>query len=305
LYAERLRAQGNCRQAARGAEAVVTDGTGKADSAAHAWRPPRFMVIAAHPDDAEFGPAGTAAKWIDEGSVGWLVCCTSGDQGGEDYDADPLELAVLREEEQRAAAAIIGYEGVSFLNQPDGALVNDLALRELLVREIRAFRPDAILATDPEALFYADRGVNHTDHRAAGLAAVDAAYPAARNPMAFPWLARDGLGPHRVRRLYLFWSNAASVRIDVSATIGRKLDALRAHASQLKDPAALEERIRHWAAEEGQAIGVAAAEALRVIVIDDDADEGPEASEGEPAETTAATASAMEPLSEPAPEPAR
>jgi LmbE family N-acetylglucosaminyl deacetylase len=279
----------------------VTDGTNPPDAVSQPWRPARFMVIAAHPDDAEFGPAATAAKWIDEGSVGWLVCCTSGDQGGEDPEADPLELALLREDEQRAAAAIVGYEGVSFLNQPDGALANDLALRELLVREIRTFRPDAILATDPEALFYADRGVNHTDHRAAGMAAVDAAYPAARNPMAFPWLARDGLAPHRVRRLYLFWSNAATVRIDVSATIGRKLDALRAHASQLKDPAGLEERIRQWAAEEGQAIGVAAAEALRVIVIDDDADEGPEGAAVQAAESPAETAA----TTEPAPEPAR
>ena len=283
---------------------MVTDGTTPTEPVSHPWRPGRFMVITAHPDDAEFGPAATAAKWIDEGSVGWLVCCTSGDQGGEDPEADPLELALLREEEQRAAAAIVGYQGVSFLNQPDGALANDLALRELLVREIRTFRPDAILATDPEALFYADRGVNHTDHRAAGMAAVDAAYPAARNPMAFPWLARDGLAPHRVRRLYLFWSNAATVRIDVSATIGRKLDALRAHASQLKDPAGLEERIRQWAAEEGQAIGVAAAEALRVIVIDDDADEAPEAAEAQAAGTTAETAAATEPAPEPVPEPA-
>jgi len=283
---------------------VVTDGTTPTEPVSHPWRPGRFMVITAHPDDAEFGPAATAAKWIDEGSVGWLVCCTSGDQGGEDPEADPLELALLREEEQRAAAAIVGYQGVSFLNQPDGALANDLALRELLVREIRTFRPDAILATDPEALFYADRGVNHTDHRAAGMAAVDAAYPAARNPMAFPWLARDGLAPHRVRRLYLFWSNAATVRIDVSATIGRKLDALRAHASQLKDPAGLEERIRQWAAEEGQAIGVAAAEALRVIVIDDDADEGPDVAEAQAAGTTAETAAATEPAPEPVPEPA-
>ena len=283
---------------------MVTDGTTPTEPVSHPWRPGRFMVITAHPDDAEFGPAATAAKWIDEGSVGWLVCCTSGDQGGEDPEADPLELALLREEEQRAAAAIVGYQGVSFLNQPDGALANDLALRELLVREIRTFRPDAILATDPEALFYADRGVNHTDHRAAGMAAVDAAYPAARNPMAFPWLARDGLAPYRVRRLYLFWSNAATVRIDVSATIGRKLDALRAHASQLKDPAGLEERIRQWAAEEGQAIGVAAAEALRVIVIDDDADEGPEVAEAQAAGTTAETAAATEPAPEPVPEPA-
>ena len=246
-----------------------------AGPAPHDWRPARFMVIAAHPDDAEFGPAGTAARWIDAGSEGWLVCCTSGDQGGEDPDADPLVLSALRETEQRAAAAIIGYAGVSFLHQPDGALANDLALRELLVREIRTFRPDAVLATDPEALFYRDGGVNHTDHRAAGFAAVDAVYPAARNPMAFPWLARDGLAAHRVRRLYLFWSNQPTVWIDVSATLDRKLAALAAHASQIHDADGLATRIRAWAAEEGAPIGAAAAEALRVVVIDDDEDEGP------------------------------
>jgi LmbE family N-acetylglucosaminyl deacetylase len=258
---------------------------------AHAWRPARFMLIAGHPDDADFGPAATAARWIDEGSVGWLVCCTSGDQGGEDPDIDPLELAALREKEQRDAAAVIGYAGVSFLHQPDGALANDLALRELLVREIRTFRPDAVLATDPETIFHGDGGVNHTDHRAAGMAAVDASYPAARNPMAFPWLAREGLAAHRVRRLYLFWSNSPSVRVDVTATIGRKIDALRAHASQIKEPDRLESRIRDWAREEGEAIGSQAAEALRVIVIDDDDDEAPEPAEAEAADASAEAAS--------------
>ena len=233
------------------------------------------MLIAAHPDDAEFGPAGTAARWIDAGSKGWLVCCTSGDQGGEDPDADPLELAALRESEQRAAAAIIGYDGVSFLHQPDGALANDLALREQLVREIRTFRPDAVLATDPDTLFYKGGGINHTDHRAAGLAAVDAVYPAARNPMAFPSLARSGLAAHRVRRMYLFWSDRADTWIDITATLDRKLAALRAHASQIHDADALATRIHRWAGEEGSGIGVGAAEALRLIVIDDDEDEGP------------------------------
>lgn len=228
------------------------------------------MVIAAHPDDAEFGPSGTAARWIEQGSVGWLVCCTSGDQGGEDPDADPFELAAVRETEQRAAAAVTGYAGVSFLHQPDGALANDLALRELLVREIRTFRPDAVLATDPETIFHGDGGVNHTDHRAAGMAAVDAVYPAARNPMAFPWLARNGLAAHPVRRLYLFWSNHASVRVDISTTLDRKLAALREHRSQIQEPDQLEERIRAWAAEEGAPAGLAAAESLRLIVIDDD-----------------------------------
>jgi LmbE family N-acetylglucosaminyl deacetylase len=247
--------------------------TEPAGPAPHDWRPDRFMVIAAHPDDADFGPAGTAARWIDAGSVGWLVCCTSGDQGGEDPDADPLELAATREREQRAAAAVIGYAGTTFLHGPDGALANDLALRELLVREIRTFRPDAVLATDPEAIFHRGGGVNHTDHRAAGMAAVDAVYPAARNPMAFPALARDGLAAHAVRRLYLFWSERADAWVDVSGTLQRKLDALAEHRSQITDMERLASRIRAWAAEEGEAIGVEAAESLRLIVIDEDEDE--------------------------------
>ena len=233
------------------------------------------MVIVAHPDDADFGPAATVSRWIDAGSQGWLVCCTSGDQGGEDPDIDPFELAATREEEQRVAAAIVGYAGISFLHQPDGALANDLALREQLVREIRIFCPDAVLATDPETLFYRDGGVNHTDHRAAGFAAVDAVYPAARNPMAFPSLARSGLAAHRVRRLYLFWSERADTWVDVSATLERRIDALRAHASQIHDLDGLAGRIRKWAAEEGATIGSTAAETFRLVVIDDDEDEGP------------------------------
>ena len=233
------------------------------------------MVIVAHPDDADFGPAATASRWIDAGSVGWLVCCTSGDAGGEDPDLDPMELAALREEEQRIAADVVGYAGVSFLHQPDGALDNDLALREHLVREIRTFRPDAVLATDPEVVFYRDGGVNHTDHRVAGMAAVDAVYPAARNAMAFPWLARDGLAAHKVRRVYLFWSDRSDTWVDISATFERKIEALRAHTSQIHDAEGLADRIRSWAGEEGAPIGATAAEALRIVIIDDDEDEGP------------------------------
>jgi LmbE family N-acetylglucosaminyl deacetylase len=234
------------------------------------------MVIAAHPDDAEFGPAATAARWIDAGSVGWLVCCTSGDQGGEDHAADPLALAATREAEQRAAAAIVGYAGVTFLHQPDGAVANDLPLREHLVREIRTFRPDAVLTHDPEVLFYGGGGVNHTDHRAAGIAAVDAVFPAARNPMAFPSLARDGLAPQKVRRLYLFWPSRPDTWVDVTATLDRRLAALRCHESQLRHPERLDERIRTWAAEEGEPIGAAAGEAFRLVVLDDDEEDAPE-----------------------------
>lgn len=245
-------------------------------TAPHGWRPERFLVITAHPDDAEFGPAATAAKWIDAGSVGRLVCCTSGDQGGEDADLDPLALAATREAEQTAAAAIVGYEGVSFLHQPDGAVANDLPLRELLVGEIRAFRPDAVLTHDPDVLFYAGGGVNHADHRTVGIAAVDAVFPAARNPMAFPALARGGLAPHRVRRLYLFWSNAPDAWVDVTDTFDRRIDALRCHVSQLHHPERLDERIRAWGAEEGKSIGATYGEAFRLVVIDEDEEDAPE-----------------------------
>lgn len=287
--AEALTTQGD----ATGLAAAEADGTAASSPPAdatmprparsqedHAWRPARVMVIVAHPDDADFGPAATVARWVDAGSVAWLVCCTSGDQGGEDPDLDPLELARLREEEQRRAAEVVGFEGVTFLHQPDGALANSLALRELLVREIRTFRPDAVLAQDPETLFHGGGGVNHTDHRTAGLAAVDAVYPAARNPMAFPHLERSGLRHHRVRRLYLFWSTKADVRIDVSATIERKIRALAAHPSQIREPDRLNERVRRWAAEEGKAIGAAAAESFRLIVIDEDEESADEESAG-------------------------
>ena len=240
----------------------------------HTWRPERFMVIAAHPDDADFGPAATAAAWIDQGSVGWLICCTSGDAGAEDPNTDPLELAALREREQRAAAEVVGYAGVSFLHMPDGALANDLILREHLVREIRTFKPDAVLATDPENLFPRDAGVNHTDHRAAGYAAVDAVYPAARNPMAFPWLARDGLAAHRVRRLYMFWTDKPTAYVDITATVDRKVAALRCHQSQVGDRLGeVEKWIREWSGEQGKEVGVANAEGFHLVVIDEE-DEG-------------------------------
>jgi LmbE family N-acetylglucosaminyl deacetylase len=228
------------------------------------------MVIVGHPDDADFGPAGAASAWIDAGAEGWLVCCTSGDAGGEDPTLDPMDLARAREEEQRKAAAIVGYAGVTFLHQPDGNLVNDLALREMLVREIRTFKPDAVFCGDPEVVVHNGGGINHTDHRAAAMAAVDAVYPAARNPMAFPWLARGGLAAHKVRRLYLMWTNQPSVWIDVTATADRKIEALRSHSSQIHDSEAVFARIRGRLAEQGERIGVASAEPYRLVVLEPD-----------------------------------
>ena len=226
------------------------------------------MVIVAHPDDADFGPAASIASWVRAGTIAQLVCCTSGDAGADDPRTDPLELARRREAEQRAAAVHVGYEAVTFLHRPDGALENDLSLREQLVRLLRTFRPDAVATMDPTVLIHADGYVQHTDHRAAAMAAVDAVYPAARNAMAFPHLAIDeGLDPHTVKRLYLFWTDRATAWVDVSETIEVKLAALREHVSQIREPEELEGRIRGWAREEGERFGVAAAETFRIIDI--------------------------------------
>ena len=176
------------------------------------------------------------------------------------------------------AAAVIGYEGVSV---PPPARWRrsrtTSSLRELLVREIRTFRPDAVLATDPEACSTRDGASTTPTTARPAMAAVDAVYPAARNPMAFPALARGGLAAHKVRRLYLFWSNRPNAWVDISATLERKIDALA--GARQPDPRARPasaERIRAWAAEEGARDRRGRGRSPpRVVVIDDDEDEGP------------------------------
>lgn len=237
-------------------------------TAPHDGRPESVMVIVAHPDDADFGAAGTVAAWCRAGTRAWLVCCTSGDAGADDPYTDPLALARTREEEQRAAATVVGYEEVHFLHRPDGALDNDLALREQLVRLIRQHRPEAVLTMDPTVLIHDNSYIQHVDHRQAGLAALDAVYPAARNAMAFPHLQTgEGLEPHAVRRLYLFFTGQPTAWVDVSDTIDAKVEALRCHASQLRRPDELEQMIRDWAREAGERIGREAAEDFRIVEI--------------------------------------
>jgi LmbE family N-acetylglucosaminyl deacetylase len=232
----------------------------------HDARPGRVMVIVAHPDDADFGPAGTIARWVRAGSVAHLVCCTRGDAGADDARTDPLELARTREAEQRAAARHVGYAEVTFLHPPDGALANDLALREQLVRLIRTFRPDAVVAPDPTVVITRTGHVQHTDHRAAAMAALDAVYPAARNALAFPHLViHEGLEPHAVRWMYLFWTERPDAWVDVSATLDVRRAALHEHASQIRDPDGFDERIRAWAAEDAGPFGVEAVDPFRLL----------------------------------------
>lgn len=195
-------------------------------------RPERLLVVVAHPGDGEQALAGTVARWVGEGTQAQLVCGTSGDASGDDPSADPLALAVRAEAEQRTAAAVVGYQAVTFLHRPEGALVNDLALREQLVRLVRGFRPECVATIDPRVLIDGHGRLRHPDQREIGAAAVDA-IPAAARAMAFsPSMRAEGLEPWRVARLILFGSERPTHGLDIGATLRIRRQALAAHRAQ-------------------------------------------------------------------------
>lgn len=228
--------------------------------------PQRAMVVVAHPDDAEFTMAGTAALWAAAGSAISYVICTRGDRGSNDPNITPWALARIREAEQRAAAAILGVQDVVLLDHPDGTLEPTLALRRDLTREIRRFRPEVVLCGDPSVRYYGSGYLNHPDHRAAASAALDAVFPSAETRYIFPELLSAGLEPHRVHAVYIHGSLEPNVWIDISPVLETKIRALQAHKSQVGE-LSVEEWVRGMAAEEGRAHGLAAAESYRMIVV--------------------------------------
>ncbi len=230
--------------------------------------PSRAMVIMAHPDDAEFVVAGTVALWAQRGSAICYCLCTRGDRGSNDPGITPWALARIREEEQRAACAILGVQELVFLDYPDGTLEPTLALRRDLTREIRRFRPEVVITTDPTARFHGDHYLNHPDHRAAGSAALDAVFPSAETRYIFPELLAQGLEPHRVHAVYIHGAAEPNVWIDIEPVLEIKAKALAAHKSQVGDAPVLE-WLRGMAREQGRARGLRAAEAFRRIVIND------------------------------------
>ena len=207
------------------------------------------MVIVAHPDDAEYGCAGTVAKWASEGKEIIYVLCTSGDKGTGDVNVSPAALAEVRREEQENACRVLGVSEVVFLGYEDGVLTNTIGLRRDIVRQIRQFRPDAVICQDPTSRWSAQQYINHPDHRAAGDAALDAVYPSARDPHVFSELRAEGLEPHKVREVYIMSRDSAEVWIDISKTIDRKIAALLEHKSQMRGRPneEIENRIREGA----------------------------------------------------------
>lgn len=229
------------------------------------------LVVVAHPDDAEFMAAGTIGKWAREGKEINYVLCTAGDKGSSDRSMSPAKLAEIRRREQREACDRLGVKELVFLGYEDGVLQNTLALRRDIVREIRRFKPDVVVCQDP-TMRWSGQYINHPDHRAAGDATLDSVYPSARDALVFPELLREGFEPHKVMEVYLGGSSAPDVYVDIEESIHLKVDALKAHVSQVgggprpdRPGWDLETVIRERAAQVGEPQGLKFAEAYKYI----------------------------------------
>jgi LmbE family N-acetylglucosaminyl deacetylase len=223
----------------------------------------RIVVIVAHPDDAEFGCAGSTARWVAEGRDVFYCIITNGNRGSDDPAMTPERLAAIREDEQRAAARALGVRDTIFLGYPDGELEDTREARRDVVRAIRRFRPERVVAQSPFPSLNPYSG--HRDHRHAGRLALDAVYPYARDRLHFPELLAEGWQPHKVREVYLMGHEEPDLFVDITGTMEQKLAALRCHQSQLKDFASVEARVRERAADVGKPHGHTYAEGFRVI----------------------------------------
>ncbi|MFG2002590.1 PIG-L deacetylase family protein [Spirillospora sp. NPDC048911] len=217
----------------------------------------RILVVMAHPDDVDFGAAGTVAGFTDQGAEVVYLMITDGDAGGFDDAVTREEMAALRRDEQRAAAKCAGVEDVRFLGYPDGRVEATLGLRRDIARVIRQVRPELVIMPSPERN-YERIYPSHPDHRAVGSAALDAVYPDARNPYAFPeLLAEEGLEAWTAPKVWMVGGPTPNHYVDVTERFDRKLAALKSHASQTSHMGedALEQMLRGWMTANAQAAG--------------------------------------------------
>jgi LmbE family N-acetylglucosaminyl deacetylase len=229
----------------------------------------RVLVVMAHPDDAEFGAAGTIGRWAREGRQVTYLILTDGNRGSSDPAMTPERLTQIRHAEQRAAALKLGVKDVYFLGYDDGSLMPTLDLRRQITRWIRRCKPDVIVAPDPTRRWSGQRYINHPDHRAAGDATLDAIIPGSDTRLVFPELLDEGLEPHEVKEIYLTGSNEADIFVDISDTIDLKLAALREHKSQVDDWGELEVFVKERAAEVGKSQKLAYAESFKYFKLRD------------------------------------
>jgi LmbE family N-acetylglucosaminyl deacetylase len=227
----------------------------------------RVLVVTAHPDDVDFGAAGTVANMTDAGIEVVYCLVTDGQAGGFDRSIPRTEMAAIRREEQTKAAAEVGVTRLVFLGHMDGEAVADMALRHDISAVIREVRPQVVITQNPMRSLDSTYG-SHPDHIATGEATMCAVYPDARNPFAFAGQPCAELDDWAVDEVWVMLAADAHDFIDITSQLDRKIRALRCHESQHRDPEALEERVRAWwksiAAERGRPEGTSA-EVFRVV----------------------------------------
>ncbi len=229
----------------------------------------RVLGVFAHPDDPEFFCGATFARWAAEGAEVTFLLATSGDKGSGDPDMTSERLALIREDEERCAAAKLGVKAVIFLRYPDGELTPSLALRRDIVRVIRMTTPDIVVTLDPTVFWWGDRGVNHPDHRAVGEATLDAVYPTARDRLNFLEQERDeGLAPHKTKYLYISGTQSPNVKVDVTDYVETKITALYEHKTQIADMEKMAERLRGNRDPEAPPDVVRYVDSFRIITFD-------------------------------------
>ena len=230
----------------------------------------RVLIVTAHPDDVDFGVAGTVAAFTKAGLEVTYCIATNGDAGGSDRSISRADMAAIRQREQRAAAAEVGVSDVRFLGHPDGRLQPTIELRRDISRVIRQVKPERVLTQSPERRWDFIFG-SHPDHLAVGEAAVCAVYPDARNPFAHPeLLEEEGLEPWTVNELWIAGVPVPNMAVETTSTIERKVAALLRHESQIGDPAGVTQRVGDSGRAGGKEAGLpegAAAELFRVTRI--------------------------------------
>ncbi len=225
----------------------------------------RAMVVVAHPDDAEWGCAGTVAKWCAEGWEVVYVLCTDGSKGSEDPEMTSGRLVEIRKQEQLNAGKVLGLKDIVFLGYEDSMLEPTLELRRDIAREIRRHRPDVLICMNPVRSVDGEGYLGHPDHFASGEAALSAVFPSSRDRLTFTELLREGLEPHKVKEVWMmFHGDTADKFVDVSAYMDTAVDALKQHQTQVSEEDA-EVGMRQWRNSTGQKVGFEFAEAFKVF----------------------------------------
>ena len=192
----------------------------------------KILVVLAHPDDPDFFCGAIIARWCAKGHEVSYCLLTRGQRGSQNSKNDPLELGIIRQQEQTNAAKILGVSSIHFLNHMDGELVPNLGLRNEIIAEIRKLKPDIVVSCDPTNLFPSENRINHPDHRAAGQAVLDAVFPAAGNP-AYPLMTEDGmLEAHALEEVWLSLTQQPNTKVELSDFLEPKISAILAHSSQ-------------------------------------------------------------------------